>query len=354
MSRRCRVMVHLTGQTRRRRRAQGQRRRLRAGPDLTVAGRSKAGREVAGSVPAIGTSLQLRGEKRPVPPGGTQQVGLDSHLAGVLAEAYASYLRAAADWREHPGAHRRAALRLAMVLGAAHARHWPWGALARYCGGISAEAAPQLAGTGADGDRSPRWVPSFPDYREEVAKASPHEVRRAKVHLSEAELAELAELRDLAVSNAGGVPLGDPRRRASERFSALIASAHERGVTWRGSGGNGADHRGPRARVARHGLSGRPRDLQERPEPDGWAKVNGPLTAPGGGAGGPGHRVTLLSQSCVTTRLSPIAGGRQGPARQMTALRPTGEQQDILDAVATGGTVAVSACAGTGRPRPSA
>ena len=33
----------------------------------------------------------------------------------------------------------------------------------------------------------------------------------------------------------------------------------------------------------------------------------------------------------------------------MTALRPTGEQQDILDAVATGGTVAISACAGTGK-----
>ena len=33
----------------------------------------------------------------------------------------------------------------------------------------------------------------------------------------------------------------------------------------------------------------------------------------------------------------------------MTALHPTGEQQDILDAVATGGTVAISACAGTGK-----
>src|SRR5487761_1343126 len=33
----------------------------------------------------------------------------------------------------------------------------------------------------------------------------------------------------------------------------------------------------------------------------------------------------------------------------MTQLTPTSEQQDILDAVATGGTVAISACAGTGK-----
>ena len=79
------------------------------------------------------------------------------------------------------------------------------------------------------------------------------------MHLSEAELAELAELRDLAVSNAGGVPLGDPRRRASERFSALIASAHDRGVTWRElSAATGLTTAALKARVARHGLSGRP------------------------------------------------------------------------------------------------
>ena len=33
----------------------------------------------------------------------------------------------------------------------------------------------------------------------------------------------------------------------------------------------------------------------------------------------------------------------------MTGLVPTPEQQDILDAVAAGGTVAISACAGTGK-----
>lgn len=233
---------------------------LREGP--------KAGREVAGSVPAIGASPRLQGGKSSVPPGGAQQVGLDSRLAGVLAETYAAYLRAAADWREHPASHHRAAVRLATVLRAAHARHWPWGALARYCGGISAERARQLAGTGVDGDRLPRWVPSFPDYREEVAKARPNEVRRVKVHLSEAELTELAQLRDLAVSNAGGVALGDPRRRASERFSALIASAHERGVTWRElSAATELTTAALKARVARHGLSRRPatyKNIQSR------------------------------------------------------------------------------------------
>jgi hypothetical protein len=262
-------MVHPTGQTRRRRRAQGPRCRLRAGARTSPAtGRSKAGREVAGNVPAIGTSPQLQGGKGPVPPDGTQQVELDSRLAGVLAETYAAYLRAAADWREHPASHHRAAVRLATVLRAAHARHWPWGALARYCGGISAERARQLAGTGVDGDRLPRWVPSFPDYREEVAKARPNEVRRVKARLSEAELTELADLRDLAVSNAGGVALGDPRRRASERFSALVASAHERGVTWRElSAATELTTAALKARVARHGLSGRPatyKNIQSR------------------------------------------------------------------------------------------
>ena len=36
----------------------------------------------------------------------------------------------------------------------------------------------------------------------------------------------------------------------------------------------------------------------------------------------------------------------------MTELVPTPEQQDILDAVAAGGTVAISACAGTGKTSP--
>ena len=111
-------------------------------------------------------------------------------------------------------------------------------------------------------------MPSFPDYREEVAKARPNEVRRVKVHLSEAELTELADLRDLAVSNAGGVALGDPRRRASERYSALIASAHERGVTWRElSAATELTTAALKARVARHGLSGRPatyKNIQSR------------------------------------------------------------------------------------------
>jgi hypothetical protein len=111
-------------------------------------------------------------------------------------------------------------------------------------------------------------VPSFPDYREEVAKARPNEVRPVKVHLSEVELAELAALRDLAVSNAGGVALGDPRRRASERFSAVIASAHERGVTWRElSAATELTTAALKARVARHGLSGRPatyKNIQSR------------------------------------------------------------------------------------------
>ena len=84
----------------------------------------------------------------------------------------------------------------------------------------------------------------------------------------EKELTELADLRELAVSNAGGVALGDPRRRASERFSAVIASAHERGVTWRElSAATELTTAALKARVARHGLSGRPatyKNIQSR------------------------------------------------------------------------------------------
>ena len=54
VSLRCRVMVHLTGQTRRRRRAQGQRRRLRAGARTSPRreGPKQVGRSLVASPPS--------------------------------------------------------------------------------------------------------------------------------------------------------------------------------------------------------------------------------------------------------------------------------------------------------------
>ena len=92
-----------------------------------------------------------------------------------------------------------------------------------------------------------------------------------KPNLSEPEKAEIAELARLATRNAGGVPLGDPRRVASERFSTLLASAHNRGVTWRElSAASGLTVAGLKARVARHGLGGQVpkyKGVQSRPGP---------------------------------------------------------------------------------------
>ena len=121
-----------------------------------------------------------------------------------------------------------------MALRVAHERRWPWALLGAHVG-ISGTRASQLATPVPPGTAAPAWLPMLADYQDELDRARAERLAagKQKPHLSEPEKAEIAELVRLAPRNAGGVPLGDPRRVASERFSSLLARTHSRGVTWR-------------------------------------------------------------------------------------------------------------------------
>ena len=186
------------------------------------------------------------------------EVALDGPFAEALANAYSEYVRAATAWQADPRAHSQAAQRLGTALRVAHERRWPWALLGAHVS-ISATRASQLARPVPPGTAAPAWLPELADYQDELAQARAERLAagQQKPHLSEPEKAEIAELARLATRNAGGVPLGDPRRVASERFSTLLASAHNRGVTWRElSAASGLTVAGLKARVARHGLGG--------------------------------------------------------------------------------------------------
>ena len=197
-------------------------------------------------------------------------VALEGPFAEVLVSSYSQYVRAAAGWKAEPEARRRAAHRLAVALRVAHDHGWPWALLGAHLR-VSGTRASQLAAASPPGTTAPRWLPKLANYQDELARASAQVLAAArdKPHLSEQEIAELAELAGPAVRNAGAVALGDPRRVASERFSAVLATAHDRGVTWRElSGASGLTVGALKARVARHGLGGQPatyKGVQSRP-----------------------------------------------------------------------------------------
>jgi hypothetical protein len=178
----------------------------------------------------------------------------------MLRQAYGAY--ATAHGSGDRDARIEAARRLAAVARAGRDAHWRWNVLAAPCG-ISAERLRQITSAygPAVGDADPS-VPPFPDYLQKVRRARgtrPAAPRASRGTLNENERRELRELAAVARTSTGSVPLDDPRRKASERFSDLIIALRGRRVTWREmSEASGHTQVGLRMRAARYGLGSLP------------------------------------------------------------------------------------------------
>lgn len=187
-------------------------------------------------------------------------LGLPKRLAQALRAAYRAYSRANVARRR--GDRITAARRLAAIAQAGRDANWRWTTLAEPCP-ISAERLRQITNEYFDATIDIGAVPVFPDFKRKLAKARPEQTAQAnrvpRGQLTEEERRELRELAVVAKTNTGTVPLDDPRRKASERFSDLIIKLRGRRVTWRAmSEASGHTEVGLRMRAARYGLGSLP------------------------------------------------------------------------------------------------
>ncbi len=220
-------------------------------------------------------------------------ITLGGRPAQALAGAYRAYVATSAARLDRPEAHRRAATRLAVLIQAGRDQGWPWRTMADVCG-VSSQRISQVVGLwGGRSDGAQVKVPKFPSYaaRLEAARAERAASRPPPVrgHLTDEERDELAELGAIAAQNSGGVPIDDPRRNASERFSALIAEYRQRKVTWREmADATGKTVGALRARSGRHGHGSVPpsqsayQGVQTLPPPNRGGANNGQSKVPGG------------------------------------------------------------------------
>lgn len=186
--------------------------------------------------------------------------GLSKKLEQSLRSAYHAYARAVE--RRDPDARIRAAHRLAAIAHAGREAHWHWTTLAACCG-ISAERLRQITRDYYDPAADVGRVPVFPDFKRKLDLArravDGRARRRPRGQLTDVERRELRDLAAVAKTNTGTVPLDDPRRKASERFSTLIIQLRGRRVTWREmSEASGHTQIGLRMRAARYGLGSLP------------------------------------------------------------------------------------------------
>jgi hypothetical protein len=205
------------------------------------------------------------------------EVELPAGLRRSLQGAYRAYSRAVSARRD--SARSAAAQRLAAVANAGRAAHWYWTRLAAPCG-ISAERLRQITVAYYDPAADVGRVPAFPDFTALVEAARvTRPASSPRGRLSERERRELRDLAAVARTNTGTVPLDDPRRRASERFSELIISLRGRRVTWREmSEASGHTQVGLRMRAARYGLGSLPPSIAP------YRRVNIHQPEAGGGA----------------------------------------------------------------------
>ena len=185
---------------------------------------------------------------------------LSKKLEQSLRSAYRAYARAV-ERRDHD-ARVLAVRRLAAIAHAGREANWHWTTLAACCG-ISAERLRQITKDYHDPAADVRHVPAFPDYKRKLDRArrtaAGRDRLRPRGQLTDAERHELRELAAVAKTNTGTVPLNDPRRKASERFSTLIIQLRGRRVTWREmSEASGHTQIGLRMRAARYGLGSLP------------------------------------------------------------------------------------------------
>lgn len=187
------------------------------------------------------------------------EIVLPKRIEQSLRGAYRAYAKASAagdrDARISTGQ------RLAAIAQAGRDAHWRWTVLAAPCG-ITPERLRQITNTYAEPGGPVVGVPAFPDFERKLqrarAAADPHPLP-PRGRLTDQERDQLRELATVAKTNTGSVPLNDPRRKASERFSELIIRLRERRVTWREiSEASGHTQIGLRMRAARYGLGSLP------------------------------------------------------------------------------------------------
>ena len=187
------------------------------------------------------------------------EIALPRRLEQSLRGAYRAYAKASAagdrDARIGTGQ------RLAAIARAGRDAHWRWTVLAAPCG-ITPERLRQIANTYAAPGVSVADVPAFPDFERKLRRAraaTEPQPLPPRGRLTDQERGELRELAAVAKTNTGSVPLNDPRRKASERFSELIIGLRERRVTWRElAEASGHTQIGLRMRAARYGLGSLP------------------------------------------------------------------------------------------------
>jgi hypothetical protein len=187
------------------------------------------------------------------------EIALPKRLEQSLRAAYRAYANASAagdrDARINTGQ------RLAAIARAGRDAHWRWNALAAPCG-ITPERLRQITNTYADPTAAVARVPAFPDFERKLRRArgaAESQPPQPRGKLTDQECDQLRALAAVAKTNTGSVPLDDPRRKASERFSELIIRLRERRVTWREiSEASGHTQIGLRMRAARYGLGSLP------------------------------------------------------------------------------------------------